>query len=300
MRIKDIQVSIEKQGGFMKLHKYNPERAGQNWLVQRKYDGVFVAAKQYHGRWEFFSRTGKPLYIEDAVHDSLCANLPKYATDLMFIGELICARLSLEQLSGLVNPNRRTAWVVDDEQVLYSAASIVWHDSLRLVDGRDNTPYIERYNRMSLHIPYVIENIRIASDNLDVVFQGVTQEQGWEGLVLKDPSAPYIMGKRSHGQLKYVRQYTEDLECIGVQMGQGKRTGVIGSLVFRSLDGTTAFNADLGAGWDDAKRQELTDQWMHGELEHVLGLWEVQGLQPSSTGRAIRLPKAIRRRYDKD
>lgn len=285
---------------FMKLHTYKPADISkvQGWLIQKKEDGVFCAATVEAGQWVLYSRTGRRLYTPKQCQH-LTAHLPpaKSKHPQWFIGELINPSCSLEQLSGLVNPNRTTQWS-DAEFVVMQDACIVWHDCLDLQDGVDNTGYAQRYTKLQLYTSYIAPCIPWqGEEEFNNVYNSAVQ-LGWEGIVIKDPAGGYTMGKRSKAQLKYVRQYSEDLECVGVVMGKGKREGMIGALEF-AFNGTT-FTADLGAGWTDTRRDWLTQEWLRGNHASVLGLWEVQGLQPSSTGKAIRLPKAVRRRYDKE
>ncbi|CAL1776975.1 ATP-dependent DNA ligase, partial [Acinetobacter phage vB_AbaP_ABW132] len=93
--------------------------------------------------------------------------------------------------------------------------------------------------------------------------------------------------------------------CVGVEYGKGKREGQIAKLKF-SYKGSV-FSADLGKGWTDERRKALTSQYE--ALEHPAALsewnpigkiWEVKALQESSTGKALRLPKVIRVREDKE
>lgn len=300
--IYEVQELIKGWGGFMKLHKYQDKHMRReaslprNYVAQRKYDGIFVCAVYTAKGWKLFSRTGKLLYIPAQL--GLCKSLPAKAT-AWYIGELIWPYRSLEQLSGLVNPNRTTPWSEADLEGALQNMRVVWHDCVELDEnGVDRRPYRVRFSQVFHSTTRCINNIGMRK-TLQEIYQYAC-ESGWEGLVLKDCNAPYVMGKRVATQLKMVRQYTEDLECIDVVMGKGKRAGMIGALVFRSPDGEGTFHADFGVGWTDERRDMLTQQWLGGEFQHILGFWELTGLQPSSTGKAIRLPKVIRRRYDKD
>lgn len=126
-------------------------------------------------------------------------------------------------------------------------------------------------------------------------------ESGAEGIVLKDPNGIYRMGKRVNTQVKRVREHLEDVRIEQVKYGTGKRSGQIGSMYCRSVDNPdVAFWADLGLNWDDEKRIELTKDHESGSASLIGTIWTVKGLQPSSTGKSIRLPKLMYVRFDKE
>lgn len=102
--------------------------------------------------------------------------------------------------------------------------------------------------------------------------------------------------------MKLVRGVSLDLRCCGVLMGKGKRAGQIAALEFE-YNGNK-FKADLGKGWTDERRAALTNDYNNRDLfedtNPVGKIWEVKALDISSTGKALRLPKVVRARWDKD
>ena len=81
------------------------QHKNKHFVGQIKKDGVSCIGIAIKGEVALFSRTGKPLKNTEVV----VANI-KYVGHLdgVFLGELCCPSLSLEQLSGMVNPNRTT------------------------------------------------------------------------------------------------------------------------------------------------------------------------------------------------
>lgn len=109
------------------------------------------------------------------------------------------------------------------------------------------------------------------------------------------------MGKRVNTQVKRVREHLEDVRIEQVKYGTGKRSGQIGSMYCRSIDSPeVAFWADFGLNWDDEKRIALTKDYESGHQPLIGSIWTVKGLQPSSTGKSIRLPKLMHMRFDKE
>ena len=293
---------------FMKLGKYKESGNYSGWIVQKKLDGVFAALNLKDG--VVYSRTQRPLFIppESVLAQNISQLKSVYKKDEsdFILFELCLANASLERLSGLVSPNRKEAW--NDEE-LNAQFNIGIHDSI-LLDGNseDRTPYVARYEKASsgLYLPFVSSVYhRTCPDNdcrnfIDRVFMA-NVESGAEGIVLKDPNGIYRMGKRVNTQVKRVREHLEDVRIEQVKYGTGKRSGQIGSMYCRSVDNPdVAFWADLGLNWDDEKRIELTKDHESGSASLIGTIWTVKGLQPSSTGKSIRLPKLMYVRFDKE
>lgn len=296
----EIVEGLQKYKSFMKLHTHQPKNVydEEGWIIQEKFDGVFIAVVRLPRKWLILSRNFKIINLPDFVADKILQNLFMPKAGYMYIGELCNPKVSLEVLSGMVNPNR-VASLTEDQLEHMLVSKVFWHDRVNLHDllseGKDTMRYSERYHALCQEAQAVF---CLSLKNADEVFDKIV-EQGGEGIVYKRTNSQYLLGKRSQSQIKRVREHTQDLKCVGVVYGQGKRMGQIAALVMENEDGNF-FNADLGRGWTDAKRKELTRLYECGETEHVLGIWEIKGLQASSTGKAIRLPKALARRYDKD
>ena len=304
---------MQSDKDFMKLHKLQacPKQDLRGWYAQHKIDGVFAALDLSSG--DLYSRTGKLLYVQTgSVLSSIIEKLTSYAyanklTGLL-IAEVIHAGSSLEQLSGFLNPNRVQAW---EEHVTTSGWQLYLHDWVQFDAGKDAgkdaRDYATRYAELFTYFRTTVENALVLDnvvllDNVHAerVFQAYTA-QGGEGIVVKDPNGIYQMGKRSKQQLKLVREHTEDVRIISVEYGKGKRSQQLARFECQSLDNPDVrFWADLGAGYDDAFRNDLTAAYA-AVPESVIGtVWVVKGLQRSSTGKSVRLPKLQYRRFDKD
>lgn len=294
---------------FMKLHKFQDglKQDLNGWYAQHKIDGVFAALDLSSG--DLYSRTGKLLYVQ--AESALSRTIQKltshaYANELtgLLIAEVICSGYSLEQLSGLLNPLRVQAW---EDYVCNSEWRVHLHDWVQLTEDKDIRDYATRYTELCTHFGAVTEGApliasTVLKDNAhaEAVFQDYIG-RGGEGIVVKNPDGTYQMGKRSNQQLKMVREHTEDVRIISAGYGKGKRSKQLARFECQSLDNPEIrFWADLGAGYDDAFRDDLTAAY-EAVPESVVGtVWVVKGLQRSSTGKAVRLPKLQYRRFDKD
>lgn len=279
--------------------KYNPS---ESWMVQYKYDGIYVNLIIDNGVTLALSRTGLPLSDEtQAFFTSKVKDLFKEdVLDGVYVLELCNPSLSLEELSGIINPNRKKPLENDLKEVLFNNSYTCFHDFISLKDykgGMCLTPYLTRYQSLSRRIKckWVVPSLLVDSSDVQE-HANAAIEEGAEGIVIKAPYAVWKAGFRGWHAMKIVREYTMDLRCIGCVFGQGKREGLIAALIFKYKDST--FKADFGKGYTDEERQRLTAEYLENP-DSILGIWEIKGLQESSTGKALRLPKVVRPRFDK-
>lgn len=295
---------------FMKLHKYDPKQDYSGWLLQQKFDGVFAAIQRSTGR--VFSRTGKEFFIPQdselwkALQQIVVQGNTAREHDYL-IAEVTAENLTLEQLSGLLNPNRKQDWTWQEKQ-----ADWYWHlhDHIILEDDTDNRPYYERFKGLQ-YLTCCARFGRVRTWNLSTDTElskadidnisDLLIKNGAEGIVLKDPLGVYQKDKRSKQQLKLVREHIEDVRIIAAEYGKGKRENQLARWQCQSLDNPEMlFWADLGAGWDDEARNAMTYAYEQDPSTVIGTVWVVKGLQKSSTGKAVRLPKLQYRRFDKE
>ena len=297
-------------------------------LAQVKHDGVYCLAVVVDGDVKLYGRTGLKLYWEaDSVlasrYDPMDggANPDPHLKDGVYIGEFCNAHYTLEQLSGFLNPNRKKEWDDVDRDQLLSQSTIYMHDYLtfdELLGGHSERPYIERHKLLSKRMfqaglsSWVIPYQHVYSEYEAQMFANRVIDAGGEGSVIKRADSDWVAGHKGYRAMKLVRGVSLDLRCTDVLFGKGKRVGQISALVFEYKG--NKFKADLGKGWTDERRKALT--LAHGsgvdttvfpvtgtgstEVTPVGKIWEVKALDISSTGKALRLPKVVRVRWDKE
>jgi len=104
-------------------------------------------------------------------------------------------------------------------------------------ESKCNVIYGERYEELNNVLSYVrseqfipAHTMNIANaDDANDYYQEVL-EQGYEGLIMKDPLHLYTF-KRSKDWVKVKETKTADLKCISYEPGTGKYEGLIGALV---------------------------------------------------------------------
>lgn len=278
-------------------------RKNMQWpaIAEVKYDGVYALIVMTSDKGvQFISRSGKPLYFEHEYLPELFGHsvfIQALRADYCFVSELVNFNLSLEELSGMVNPNRVAAW---DNTVMGTADFIVHDciDTTSLIEGKDPMVFANRAIRVCNLVP---SQSRPTYKVVDTEYEW----QQWssmviaadaEGAVLKQLHAPWIAGHKGWHVTKEVRGVHLDLRCTGWTLGKGKRSNQIGALYFE-YNGK-AFRADLGKGWTDEKRDALTARAQSTNDDVTGAIFHVKGLQISSKG-VVRLPKVQEERIDK-
>lgn len=277
-------------------------RKNMQWpaIAEVKYDGVYALIVMTSDKGvQFISRSGKPLYFEQNYLPDLfehSAFMQALREGYCFISELINPALSLEELSGMVNPNRVAPW----DNILMMTSDFVVHDSITVGNLHDGFSALELVQRIEFLKCVPSQNTptrKVVSSEFEwQEFCDSVIDTGSEGAVLKQLHAPWIAGHKGWHVTKEVRGVHLDLRCVGWTLGKGKRSNQIGALYFE-YNGKL-FSADLGKGWTDEKRDALTARAV-GFNDEVTGkIFHVKGLQISSKG-VVRLPKVQEERIDK-
>jgi DNA ligase-1 len=110
---------------------------------------------------------------------------------------------------------------------------------------------------LSEQVKVTSESVQEAQDLFNNSIKG-----GHEGIMIKDPTAPYIPGIRGKKMLKFKAEpETLDLVVVGGTYGKGKRAHFIGSylLAARGEDNEFKTLAHAATGLDDKTLQELSE-----------------------------------------
>lgn len=289
-------------------------------IGQRKYDGLYALVIVDDGALSVFSRTGKEYYwrLGQLIADQFCELSNNKLDDGVYIAEVCNDAVSLEILSGLVSTNRKKEWADEETESMEGQVYCMFHDFLTIdefLDGYSEAAYMVRYYELKRRLiaanidQYLVLNTAIYNREDADEFAEVFIKDGKEGAVFKQ-NTDWVAGHKGYRAMKIVRGLHLDLLCVGVEYGKGKRAGQIAKLKFAYKG--SVFSADLGKGWTDEKRKQLTEHYeiyqsYEPEVQPAIKtytpvgkIWEVKALQESSTGKALRLPKVVRVREDKE
>lgn len=281
-------------------HEVPASKKGFPLIGQPKKDGVFgLIVVRADGVVGCFGRTGEQFtstkkLLDDAWVSSLNPGI--------YIGEILSKhKCSLEELSGVINPNRVNE-LTDNQSDIAVNLYIALHDYLHLdefISGKSGVRYRNRGNRLKLALagtPYsddFIPSVMIYDLESKDKFTAACLAAGEEGAVYKQPEEMWVAGHKGYRMMKEVSRIDYDLECTRVEEGEGKYKGLVANMYFRWKDGTE-IKAMPGKGHTHESCRKM---WL--EPQSAIGkIWRVKGLCNSSLGK-VRLPKVEEERHDK-
>lgn len=142
-----------------------------------------------------------------------------------------------------------------------------------------------------------------------------SKKLGYEGLVLKDPSSLYSLGKRGKLWTKLKRELdTLDVVVVMAEYGHGKRAGLLSDYTFAVRDGEGRLRiiGKAYSGLTDEEIQEMTERLKRitvkdygfrvsvlPEIVLEVAFDSIQKSDRYDSGYALRFPRIKRIRYDK-
>ena len=288
-------------------------KANKLFGVQIKRDGVCSLTVVKGSEVAIFSRTGRRFTnTENLVRRLKDLELP----DGVYMGEIWVSKsvASLEQLSGMVNPNRIKSLDFASSEIV-SSLKLSFFDLVSIEDfikGASDLPFSKRYNRLYLRFN-MAKGLGEGMDVLDVVHptgvEGIVfslkaaTDGGEEGVVIRNLEAGWEAGHKGWRVMKMVRGIDYDLKCIGWEEGTGKYESKVANLIFQ-WRGKETIKAMLGKGWTHDMAGQMFRDIQRNDTSydsyHPLGkIFQVYALEESSKGK-LRLPKVGEARFDKD
>lgn len=231
-----------------KAYPWTPRRAFFPALAQRKLNGI--RAVYDPDTQQFQSNDGHKFHPDTVAHilnDLLKSSLHKLPLD----GEFYCHGMSLQEINSRMAVNRTTPHP--------KAHEIQYHIFDLISDAQQQLRLDVFMNRKGLESKYVrfVDYVECEDEEHMRRLHSVWTGEGYEGVILRHPSAPYGFLSRCSNKenrwmhlLKFKTMKDIVLPCVGVEEGEGKYKGSTGALLF-NLDGCY-FTA--GSGLTDYQR----------------------------------------------
>lgn len=234
-------------------------------LIEVKLDGVRVITIVYpSGRVDQFSRNGKELVNFEHIKAQLSEVGKGFDMPYVLDGEVMSS--SFQDLMKQVHRK---------DNVNASDAILYLFDIMPLVDfqkGFSNLLQTERsgllqswYELEQENLPNVRvlehELVDLDTDAGRKLFREINQEAidgGYEGIMIKDPDAPYEC-KRTHHWLKLKPFIEVSLQVTMVEEGTGRNAGRLGALVCEGDELDKTIRVNVGSGFSDADRDDFWD-----------------------------------------
>jgi DNA ligase 1 len=303
-------------------------RLGPQVWVEDKYDGIRAQLHRQGNEVRLYSRdlhdvTGQFPEVADAAR-----SLP---WDGILDGEILAwkdgqvlpfvslqARLGRKRPSAEIQARFPVIYVAFDALALGTGDGAVIEPLLRV-------PLEQRRRRLdALDLPLVEGGGRFArstlaiaddAEALEVAFTAARNRRN-EGLMVKDPTSGYSPGRRGLGWLKMKKALaTIDCVVVGVEVGHGKRHGVLSDYTFAVRDTVNDRLVTIGkaySGLTDAEIAEMT-RWFeahtiatYGRYRQVdptvvveIGFDVILRSNRHKSGFSLRFPRIVALRHDK-
>jgi len=303
-------------------------RLGPVVWVEDKYDGIRC---QLHKRGTDVRLYSRDLHDVTSGYPEVVEPARALAWDGILDGELLGLRdgvvlpfVSLQARLGRKVPPKA---LLEEVPVVYVAFDVLGLGSggEAAVEPTLDLPLEERRRRlaaMDLPLadaggPFALSLLASAdsAEALETAFSEARARRN-EGLMVKDPQSPYSPGRRGYGWLKMKKALaTIDCVVVGVEVGHGKRHGVLSDYTFAVRDEANDRLVTIGkaySGLTDAEIAEMT-RWFEAHTISTHGRYRV--VEPTvvvevafdvilrsarhRSGFALRFPRIARLRTDK-
>lgn len=292
-------------------------RLGDEVWVEDKYDGVRCQLHRDGHRVVLFSRDLRDV---TAQFPEIAEAARGLSGCLLLDGEILAWRggrvlpfAALQTRLGRKTPSRA---LLDEVPVVFVAWDLMLRDHECLLEA----PLRERRARLEelrlagrLGVAH-LERARGAAE-VEALFWAARRRHN-EGLIAKDPEAPYTPGRRGSVWLKLKRPLdTLEVVVVGAEWGHGKRRAVLSDVTFAVRDDAGDRLAVIGkayTGLTDAEIAEMTHvlqrltvaergryRVVHPEIVLEVAFDRVQPSSRHASGFALRFPRIVAWRRDK-
>jgi len=214
-------------------------------------------------KWCFISRSQKPM--------NLNFDMTGFNPDRIYDGEVMTrgktGNRDFAKTSGAINSKYG-----DKSELMYFIYDII-DENMSYKERRQELIALRGHISPNIVILRVLDKILVSPNpeenaKLDYWLDFIV-DKGGEGVMLRDPDAPYYRSKNSGDRkpylLKYKKTKTCDLRIIGFNEGEGKYEGLIGSFICETDEHTVLVSV---AGIDDTTRWSAPADWI-GKIVEV-------------------------------
>ena len=303
-------------------------RLGPEVWVEDKYDGIRAQLHKLGAEVRLYSRD---LHDISGGYPEVVAAAAPLAWDGILDGEILAWRdgtvlpfIALQTRLGRKAPSEAIQAEVPVIFVAFDALALGPGDG-RPVEPLLRATLTERRARLdAVDLPPATAGGRFARSHLAVAADAEALEAAFadararrnEGLMVKDPESTYAPGRRGLGWLKMKKALaTIDCVVVGVEVGHGKRHGVLSDYTFAVRDTTDGRLVNIGkaySGLTDAEIAEMT-RWF--EAHTIARFGRYHQVEPTvvveiafdvivrstrhGSGFSLRFPRIVRLRPDK-
>ena len=253
------------------------------YYLSTKYDGHYCQIHKIGNKVNVYTSGGKLIKLNDLEEFLVTHNEDSFILEAEFIGTSDGKKGDRTKCGLLTTWRTNTAKglpcnMLDNKFMVFDiiVEDMPFQDRLKLLN---EISLPNNLTKIFYQSHYSIRGAKEAAESI--------VKDGWEGIYLKHKNHLYRPGKRVNDAIKIKLRPSADLLCIGVNPGEGKYDGLVGSLVLQDSKGRVV---SVGSGLDDYLRylpaNDFIGKIIEIEYEQILDTY-IQ-------------PVYIRMRHDKD
>lgn len=282
------------------MDEANTKKVSGTKMLDIKLDGVrlLTVVDKEAGTVVQYTRNGKENDKFPHIRETFAMLMNDLPESMVFDGEITAK--SFQELMTQVNRTKNND---------ASSTKLALFDMVPLKDFQAGICKTKQKDRHTQLCDYIGVFLKLASDgriyvvpkltvNLDTPdgqrvfaeFNKETVEAGYEGIMVKDPEAPY-QTKRTFAWLKIKPFIEVSLTIVGYEEGTGKNVGKLGAIIMEGTDDGRQIWVKCGGGFSDKDRDEiwkLRDHYM-GFIGEVRA--DCLSLEQGETVYSLRFPR---------
>jgi len=304
-----VRMMLAQQGTITDMIKEHGQIA-----AEYKYDGSRFQFHKRGNQAKLYSRRLED--VTGSLPDVIEKLLSATDHDVIIDGEVIAIKdnkpMPFQSVLRRFRRRHDIAGAQDAIEIVPNIFDILCLDGETLID----LPLSERRKRLEQVLKRYIAPQVVSNDPLEIERTYKTAlDAGHEGIMIKVPASPYSPGQRGKNWIKIKPEVdTLDLAVIGGEWGEGKRAHVFGSFLVACQDaGKLVPLSRVATGLSDEQLTEVyellkdrvikksgKEMSFEPGLVFEVGYSELQTSPTYEAGFALRFPRFIRIRVDKD
>jgi len=244
-------------------------------LLEPKLDGVrCITIVNYEARTVVqYTRNGKVLENFSHIADSLLANIDDLGRSYVLDGEVVSS--SFQTLMKQVH-RKDDVQATDARLMLFDIVPLSEFQKGKSIMGQrrrtallktlkpvfDKCGNIDVINQIEIDLDGYVGELQFKEFNKEAI------EKGFEGIMIKDPNAPYEC-KRSTSWLKQKPFIEVSLTVLETEEGTGRNEGKMGALVCEGTEDGKLIKVNVGSGFTDEDRDEFWSCKVDGQVVEV-------------------------------
>ncbi len=320
--LKDASVSIGRPIKAMKAKKSTKKETMNDWdetVVDVKFDGA-RGQIHYNGDDEINIFSHKMQNITNSLPEIVETVTESIDTPIILDTEIVAYDdngnpLPFQQVLRRIRRKENVEEMREEVPVTFYAFDCLYANGTELLDE----PVTTRHDAVKQHVPDEHIATQTITGSLETVIETETNalKNGHEGIMLKKPSSTYTPGRRGKEWRKIKPEIeTVDLAVVGAEWGEGRRANFMGSYLLGLYNEDTdeyELVGKVATGITDAELDELTTLLephvisengknidIKPEIVFEVGYEEIQQSPNYNSGYALRFPRFIAVRHDKD